>query len=56
MSNQPQQNNGQNSQHGGHGPSRDPKFVQKVADRVYQLLLADLRLENERRGGGKKYE
>ena len=31
----------------------DKAFLDKVADRVYELMLADLRHEQERRGGGK---
>ena len=31
----------------------DQAFIDKVAERVYQLMLIDLRHEQERRGGGK---
>ena len=31
-------------------PARDPEFVKKVAERVYELLVEELRLEHERRG------
>lgn len=32
---------------------RDKVFLDQVTERVYQLLLADLRREQERRGGRK---
>jgi len=31
----------------------DKTFLDKVAARVYELMVADLRHEQERRGGGK---
>jgi len=43
-----------NNQSSQGDPASDREFVKRVADRVYQLLLKDLRLENERRGGGNK--
>ncbi|MHB8627299.1 MAG: hypothetical protein ACYDEO_13965 [Aggregatilineales bacterium] len=32
---------------------QDKAFIDRVSERVYQLLLADLRREQERRGGRK---
>ena len=45
-----------NSPNGSQQPVRrealqNKAFIDRVAERVYQLLLADLRREQERRGG-----
>ena len=48
--NNPNPNSGTNTGLTNKDPARDPEFVKKVAERVYELLVADLRLEHERRG------
>jgi hypothetical protein len=44
-------NQSNNSQPVQRATLQDKAFIDRVAERVYQLLLADLRREQERRGG-----